>query len=394
MRIFLLTGEPSGDLHGANLARALRELDPQVDIVGVGGTRMRQAGIPLFAESEHWGAIGIAEALRKVPFYWQQLRRLARELRHHPPDVLVPIDFGAFNVRLLQRLQGSGIRTVYFIPPGCWSRHRAPGQLPFLVDAIATPFPWSADNLRSAQAPAKICWVGHPLMEYTRSASTRDDARRQLGISDDRPVIALLPGSRRSEIHYLLTTFFATMQQMTPAPVCLLSVAPSIGKEAIQQFAPANLDIRYFDGMDYQAIPAADAALVASGTATLELACLNVPMVVAYRGSFGSWLQYQFLVRTGALKNIALPNLLAADDVVPEMLQEKANPASLAAEISTLLQDSPQRRKQLSTFSTIRSQLGDGTTSRQTAELVLEIGKSANAATRAHDAATPLVPTE
>ena len=147
MRIFLLSGEPSGDLHGAHLARALRALDPQVSITGVGGSRMRQAGIDLVEESEHWGAIGVAEALGKLPTLYRHMCRLADRLRNDPPAVLVPIDFGAFNVRLLRMLQGSGIRSVYYFPPGCWSRHRAPGQLPFLVNAIATPFTWSAENL-------------------------------------------------------------------------------------------------------------------------------------------------------------------------------------------------------------------------------------------------------
>jgi radical SAM protein with 4Fe4S-binding SPASM domain len=150
MRVFILTGEPSGDLHSARLATALLARDPHIELIGVGGTRMRQAGVRLEMVSEQWGAIGIPEALRKVPYLLLQLNRLQRRLRQDPPDVLVPIDFGAFNVRLLKGLQGSEIRTVYYIPPGCWSRRRPAGQLPFLVNAIATPFPWSAENLRAA----------------------------------------------------------------------------------------------------------------------------------------------------------------------------------------------------------------------------------------------------
>ena len=186
MRIFILTGEPSGDLHGAYLASALRALDPSITLCGVGGTRMAQAGVDLVARSEHWGAIGLVGALAKVPRLCREMFRLQRLLRDDPPDGLVLIDFGGFNVRLLQRLRGTPMHKIYYIPPGCWSRQRGPGNLPFLVDAIATPFPWSADNLRRARAPATIEWVGHPLLDYTLHADSRASARRHLGVADDR----------------------------------------------------------------------------------------------------------------------------------------------------------------------------------------------------------------
>ena len=375
MRIFLLTGEPSGDVHGAELARALRARDPQVQLVGVGGPRMEDAGVQLSDRSEHWGAIGIAEAVGKIPRLLRICRRLVRKLRADPPDVLVLIDFGAFNMRLLKMLRGSGIRAFYYIPPGSWSRTRQPGELPFLVEAIATPFSWSADNLRSAGAPARIEWVGHPLSEYTRQSATRAQARAALQLGGEQPVLAIVPGSRRSEVHYLLDVFFAAAQLLQPAPVCLLSVAPSIGEAALRRAAPASLDIRYLDGLDNQRMAAADAALVASGTATLELACLNVPMVVAYRGSFGSWLQYQVVLHTRGLRHIALPNILADADVVPELLQHAASPGGLADAVRPLLTDTPQRKAQLDAFATIRASLGDGNASARTAEMVLAVAE-------------------
>lgn len=370
MHVFLATGEPSGDLHGAHLAHALRAQHPTITISGVGGTRMRAAGVSLFAESEHWGAIGIPEALRKVPgLLWQQ-QRLVRHLRALRPDVLVAIDFGAFNVRLLRRLRGSGIRTVYYIPPGCWSRTRAAGELPWLADAIATPFAWSAERLRAAGGPAQVEWVGHPLLDYCRVDTTRAQARGQLGLADDRPVVALVPGSRRSELRYLLPVFAAALQAMTPAPQVLVAVAPSLGQAAVQRLLPAGLDVRLLDGLDYALMQAADAALVASGTATLELACLGVPMVVAYRGSFASWLQYRIIVRGGGLRFIALPNILADAPVVPELLQDAANPAALAAALTPLVSATPARQAQLDAFTSIRALLGEGQAVSRTATLI------------------------
>jgi lipid-A-disaccharide synthase len=308
-----------------------------------------------------------------VPALLCELVRLIRYLRAHPPDVLVPIDFGAFNVRLLRGLRGSGIRSVYYIPPGCWSRTRAPGELPWLVDAIATPFPWSAERLRSAGGPARIEWVGHPLLEYSTLATPAAAARERLGISPDRPVVALLPGSRRAEIRYLMEPFWAAVARLTPRPLCLVTVAPNVqGAREFEQ-VPSGVEVRWLDGLDYSLLPAATAACVASGTATLELTCLGIPMVVAYRGAWATWLQYRLVARGGRIRHVALPNILADAPVVPEFLQEAAHPAALAAALAPLLGESSERRAQLAALTALRAALGDGQTTVRTAELIAAV---------------------
>jgi lipid-A-disaccharide synthase len=376
MRIFIVTGDPSGDLHGAHLAQALREQDPLITLRGVGGVRMRRAGVELVAESDHWGAIGIAAAVCKVPYLLRQISRLAALLRADPPDVLVLIDFGAFNVALLKKLRGSGIRSVYFIPPGSWSRDRKPGKLPFLLEGIATPFPWSAENLRGAGAPARIEWVGHPLLDYCREAATREEARARLGISSTQPVLALVPGSRQLEVRYLLDAFLAAAQQLTPAPLVLLAVAPSLQNAPQWRALPAGLEIRRLEGLDYSLLPAADAALSASGTATLELACLRVPLVAAYRCSLFGELEARVQARGWGLRYFALPNILAAARVVPEFFQREAHPAALAAALTPLLSDTPERRAQLESFTRLRDMLGTGHACERTATMIREIALS------------------
>ncbi|MHB9110738.1 MAG: lipid-A-disaccharide synthase [Armatimonadota bacterium] len=377
MRIFILTGEPSGDLHGARLAQALTVQHPAVELLGVGGTRMRRAGVRLLMESEHWGVIGIAAALGKLPYLLSRLHAIERILRADPPDVLVPIDFGAFNMHLLRRLNG-GIPTVYYIPPGCWSRHRQPGQLPFLVQAVATPFPWSADNLRAAGAPARVEWVGHPILEYTQVGGTREEARSKLSLRPDRPTVAVVPGSRQEEVRRLLPVFIGALQRLSPAPQVLLTVAPSLGEPSIREIlaraGAQDLEIRLLDGIDYAQVRAADAALAASGTATLELACLDVPMVIAYRSSFATLVQFKIAVRGGQLRFIGLPNILADAPVVPELLQDAATPDALAEALTPLLTDMPARRAQLDAFAGIRANLGDGHACEKAARLVLEVG--------------------
>ncbi|MHB9132969.1 MAG: lipid-A-disaccharide synthase [Armatimonadota bacterium] len=378
MRVFLLTGEPSGDLHGAYLAHALQALDPRITLTGIGGTRMREAGVPLVAVSEHWGAMGVPESLRKVPLLYRQFQWLKRLLLQDPPDVLVPIDFGAFNVRLLRSLRGSGIKSVYYIPPGCWSRRKPAGDLPWLADAIATPFSWSAENLRAAGGPARIEWVGHPLLDYCRTAATRQEARQRLGIDEHRPVVALLPGSRRAELRLLLPGFLTAVRRLSPAPLCLLSVAPSLGEAAVRPYLPAELDIHLMRGIDYDLLQAADAALVTSGTATLELACLNLPMVVAYRSSALAvgiaWVLYRGLSRHEPIRYFSLPNIIADAPVVPELFQRDVQADALVAALTPLLTDTDARRRQITAFNEIRASLGDGTACARTATLVREVG--------------------
>ena len=239
------------------------------------------------------------------------------------------------------------------------------------------PFSWSADNLRQAGAATRIEWVGHPIAEYTRHAASRSEARKALHLSDTQPVVALVPGSRKSEVHYLLNNFFAAVKLLQPAPCCLLSVASSIGQAMIKRYVPFELDIRFLEGIDYQLLPAADAALVASGTATLELACLDIPMVVAYRGSLASVMLYHYLSRTGRIpEHIALPNIVAGAKVVPELLQDYASPQGLLAELQPLMQDSAARRAQLQAFADIRQRLGEGNSSKLTAEMILEVGRN------------------
>jgi len=378
MRVFILAGEPSGDFLGACLASAMRTLVPDVVITGVGGVRMREAGVALVKESDHWGAIGIPEALRKAPALFAHGSQLAALLRAEPPDVLVLIDFGAFNVRFLNMLHAhgwpAGMRAVYFVPPGCWARNRAAGRLPFLVDAIATPFPWSAVTLRTADAPARIVWVGHPVLDACGVRRDRAAMRGELGVTPDAPVLLLVPGSRRAELRYLLPTFLQTVRRLTPRPTCLITVAPSLGEARLRRVLPDDLTIRLLHGIDYDYAQVADAALVTSGTATLEVACLGVPMVVAYKGSWGVNLQVRVLqALKRAPKYFSLPNIIADAPVVPEFFQKAATPTALAAALAPLLIDTPARRAQCDAFTAIRHSLGDGQAILRTAALVCEV---------------------
>lgn len=377
MRVFILTGEPSGDLHGAHLARALRALDPTIEIAGVGGTRMIEAGVQVVINSEHWGAIGIAEALTKVPLLLRRKLQLVKLLRADPPDVLITIDFGYFNVRVIRDVRSAVRRILYYIPPGCWSRQRAAGRLPFMVDAIATPFPWSAENLRAAHGTAQIEWVGHPLLDYCHSDFTRAQARELLSLPADLPVVAVIPGSRSAELKHILPTFLATVKLLKPKPSVLITVAPSLGEARVRAMVPPGMEVRLLRGIDYDLLQAADAALVTSGTATLELAILGMPMVIAYRTGWLTNIQIRILLlnrEKRGLRYIGLPNILADAPIVPELIQESATPELLANALTPLLTDTEQRRAQLTGFHGMRQNLGEAGAVERTAKMVMGLG--------------------
>ncbi|MEI6520535.1 MAG: hypothetical protein WCO98_10945 [bacterium] len=367
--IFIMTGEPSGDYHGAALARELQRIDPELKIIGAGGTRMREAGVEIIADTEQWGAIGIPEALMKLPGIYFAEKKLLKYLHKNCPDVIITIDFGAFNVQFIKDLGDIAAKKLYFLPPGSWSRNRRPGVLPNLVDAIATQFPWSAENLRSANGRARIEWVGHPIIDYCKTSITADEARKNLNVGD-RKVLLLAPGSRTAEFRHLTGAFTAAAQLVPNNPVILLALSPSLREKYAKMNKPANLDIRVLDGFDYNYAQIADGAIACSGTVTLELACLNVPMVVAYRGSWASWVQYKIIEST--IKYMALPNIIDDSQLVPELLQLAASPENLAATITELINPTAARQAQLDGFSRIRAAMGDGGAIEKTAQMVFD----------------------
>jgi lipid-A-disaccharide synthase len=383
MQAFVVAGEPSGERQGAALAAAIRELDPGARISGVGGHAMAAAGVELFCRSVGWAAIGVGEALKKVPALWLKFRAIRRHLRRHPPDVLILIDFGAFNLRLARAVQGSGIPILYYFPPRSWSREPPTGQLTNLVDAIATPFPWSERVLSGGRA--QVRWVGHPLVEQVRPRLSADEARRRWSIDAGERVIAIAPGSRGQELRYLapqLAGAARLLKASTPSLRFVVSVAPGRSHDLMRRrFRRVGIEPILIDGLDPDALQLAEVALVTSGTATLELAILGIPMVVVYKVSPTSQAQYAILRRMrGPLRFIAMPNVIAQRHIVPELLQERAR-ADLIADEARRMLDSPQTREQIRRdLLAVAAELGPPGATNRAAEMALALARTKHVA--------------
>lgn len=376
LRIFMVAGEPSGDQHAALLGAQLRARAP-VQLSGVGQRLMRGAGFELLCDSTGWSAIGVAESLRRVPMLYRRMRMMVRHLLSRPPDLLVLVDFGAFNVRLLRHLQRHGRPpTLYYFPPRSWSRDADYRGLTGLVDRVATPFAWSVERLRTAGIDAT--WVGHPVVDRITPPDPNERAalRRELGLGDASPVIGLLPGSRPQEIQAIGPAVLAAARAIgreRPDARFLLSVAPGVDEARLRgQAEGAGMAERVIlrPGLT-EIVRAADLVVTASGTATLEATAALCPMVVVYRGT--GLMKLEMALRRVRFAYVAMPNIVADEPVVPELLAEDASPERIAGAALNLLEDAAALEEMRTRLQQVRGQLGGPGVSERVAEMALEM---------------------
>lgn len=373
--VFLVAGEVSGDLHGAELARELLALDPTIRLEGIGGHRMAAAGVAVIEDSSAWGLIGWFEAARHVRPFLRRLDATAARLRADPPDVVVLIDFPGFNLALLKRL-GGHIRAVYYVPPMVSIRrgNRA-ARVAALGARLLAIFPFEAEAFR--RVGADVTFVGHPAVDHLRSVEPADRVRHRLGIPAGALVVGLLPGSRRQELANLLSPMLdaaGRMRATDPDVTLLLAMASPIFREAIDAAVTlAGLPITIVDGAR-EVMAASTVLLMASGTATVEAMVLGVPMVVTYRSS---WLTWGFAHLALTVRWAAIPNILANDTVVPELLQGRATAEAMTAHVQALLYDPPARAKMRQRLLTLAEALGPpGAARRAAGEVLTAMGVS------------------
>ncbi len=344
-KIFIVAGEASGDLHGADLTRALLTLDPEVTLVGMGGEQMRQAGVQLLVDAGQLAAVGVTDALSRFAALLRAFRKLRRALGMHNPGLLLLIDFPDFNFWLARASRRIGISVLYYISPQVWAWRRGRIRtLKQLVEKVLVIFPFEEALYREAGVP--VAFVGHPMLDRLRDVPTREIARRQLGCGVSDLILGLLPGSRDGEVRQHLPVLKEAVAQIVraePEVQVLLAVADSLPPRLMETLLHGdNSCIRPICGQTYQVMRAADLLITASGTATLEAGLLGTPMIIVYRVSRLTWWAGRLLVDVPC---IGMVNLVAGRRVVPEILQHEftvervtktalellRNPAALAA---------------------------------------------------------------
>jgi lipid-A-disaccharide synthase len=368
--IMIVAGEPSGDMHGAALARALRSQAPEVRLVGMGGPAMAAAGVERFVDITAEASVGFVEALGRVGLLWRAYRRLRVEIAARPPRALVLIDFPEFNLRLARVARRIGVPVVYFIPPQIWAWRRGRIRtIRRLVSLVLAVFPFERALYRDAGVPVEL--VGHPLRDRIGGTPGRGAARLELGLGEADEVLGLLPGSRRVEIESVLPAMrdaVALIRRQRPSVRFVLALAPTVEREAVEAVLGPGADIRVVEARTYATMRAADVLLVTSGTATLEAALLGTPMIVCYRLSALSEAIVRVLVH---VPWVSLPNLMAGRAVVPELYRQATTGPGLARAALDLLDDSRAQTAQREAFAEIADQMGEGEVSARAARLVL-----------------------
>lgn len=371
--IMIVAGEASADLYGANLARQIRERSPWAVIRGVGGPRMAQAGVKILHEAKDLSLMGFTSVLGSLGKIRRIFFDLTDRMRTEAPDALICLDLPDFNLGLAARAKELGVPVCYYISPQFWAWRR--GRLKKIakrVDRMIVAFPFEKPFYEKVGVDVR--YEGHPLLEIAKPTMSVKAACTHFGLDPDRPVIAVLPGSRKSEIDYLLKPLLEACLILTerhPELQFALAAASTVDRRRLREaLNQAGLPGVVTSDKIYDLLAISRLGLLASGTATLEAALFALPMVIVYRGGRINMAIARKVVQ---LDMIGLPNLIAGEKIVPELIQEEASPEEIAAQAQHLLDDPEAYQKMKDSLAKVRENLQGGRTSDKVAEIVLEL---------------------
>jgi len=373
-RVVVVAGEASGDLHAAKLIRELGQIAPGLAASGIGGPALEKAGVELLFRSEDLALVGFSEVLGKLGHIWRALRGLTAHLKTTRPDLVILVDFPDFNFRLAKAAKRLGLKVLYYISPQVWAwRQKRAQVLARLVDHLAVVFPFEQAFYAGVAPDLPVTFVGHPLLDEEEEWLLR--AREPLPVPAGAELIGLLPGSRKSEIDRLLPLLLkaaAILRHKRPHLHFVLPVAPGLAQAALDPHLEAHPlpGLTVLPGRAAQVMAQSRLLLVASGTATLQAALAEAPMVVVYKTGA---LNYALASRLVKVPHIAMPNLIVGRDLLPELIQGQATPEALASRGLELLENDAARQRMILGLKEIRGRLGGAGASRRAAELALAI---------------------
>jgi lipid-A-disaccharide synthase len=374
--IMIVTGEASGDLHGANLIKAVNTLSADTKFFGVGGQKMAAAGCDILIPSEKLAVMGVVEVIGQLPVIWRSFQQLKRELfGSHKPDALVLIDFPDFNLRLARQAQMAGVPVLYYISPKVWAwRQGRVKKIAQSVDSLAVIFPFEPvlyDGL-----DIRVKYVGHPLLDEFAALGDGVDLRQRLQIPTTKKIVGLFPGSRRSELRYMLETLVASAQLLhdeEPNVHFLVPIANSLKKDEVKAQFGLELPVTFIEAGDatiYDVASHCDTILTVSGTVTLQVALAGTPMAILYKMSPVTYAIGKRLVKVA---HAGLPNIVAGKRIIPEFIQDEATPQALAAEALHVLNDASYADTMKAALRVVQKQLGEPGCSTRVAEMLFDL---------------------
>lgn len=370
-RVLLVAGEASGDLHAAGLVAALRRRDPQIAVRGIAGREARAAGMTTLVDIAEIATLGLTEVAEKGRALWRSYRMLRREITERPPDVLVLIDFPEFNLALSAVAKRRGVPVFYYVSPQVWAWRRGRVQkILRRVDRLAVLFPFEPAVYGHSE---KVSFVGHPLLDRVRTTRDREQTLTAHGLDPAKRLVVLLPGSRRREVERLLPEMAGAAERLATRGTLqfAIALAPTLSRALVEPLATGRrVALPLIEDDAYNLIAAADLVLTASGTATLEVALLERPMVIMYRASPVTYMAGRALIH---VPWIGMPNLIAGRAIVPELIQTGASAANIAREAEAILSDPVRERTLRADLVTVRRALGEGGAAERTADLMLAL---------------------
>lgn len=376
--VFIIAGEASGDLHASHLARELLNIDSSLVLKGMGGENMRRAGVDILIDASELAVVGLFEVLANYRTIKRALESIKKTISDNPPDLLVLVDYQEFNQRLAAYAKSIGVKVLFYIGPQVWAwRPKRVYKMAKIVDQMAVIFPFEVDLYKEAKVPVEF--TGHPLVEEVVADKNPEQARKTLEL-EELTTIGLFPGSRRGEIKRVLPIQLKTAKKLLKANPDLqfvLPLAESLSEDVLDPFIEDIVDLRIavINGKPYDVMQACDAIITASGTATLEIALMGIPMAIVYKIS---WLSYFILKFIVSIKWIGLVNIVADKYIVQEFLQGKARPGKIAREIQRILSDKDYNDTMRRELSLIRDRLGDKSGSTHIAQLAYKMLDHAN----------------
>lgn len=357
--IMIIAGEASGDMHGAHLVREMLRINPALNFYGIGGNKLKQEGVHLLASASDMAVVGLTEVVSKLGSILKIMRMMKRSLDERRPDLVILIDYPDFNLPLAKAARKKGIKVFYYISPQVWAwRKSRIVQIKKTVNKMAVILPFEVDTY--AEQGFDVNYVGHPLLDRVAMHYSKQESRKKFNLDEDKITVAILPGSRLSEVRKLLPELLQAAEILTRQIKDIRFVLPLADtlEEAVitEMTSPFKVKVRIISGHTYDVISCADLALVASGTATLETGLLGVPMVIIYKVSFLSYVLGKLFVQ---VKNIGLVNIVAGKTVVPELIQGDASGKRIAGEALAILNSKEKKQKMIKELEALRDKLGE-----------------------------------
>ena len=369
-KIFVITGEYSGDIHAGRVVEILKKQDPEIEVHGIGGENLKNAGATLFCDHSKMSAFGFN---LKMAIEHLSLEKDVCEyiLDEYKPDLVLLIDYGTFNLRVAKRLRGKGIKIVHYIPPQVWAsrKWRIKGIKKY-VDKVLCIFPFEVEMYQNEGIDVHYC--GHPLVKQLPVKANKEEFFLKYNLDINRPLVSIFPGSRPLELHFLAKTFINAakkLQKRHPEIQFCISHAPNLSDTVFDKYIK-NTDIKIIKGDNHALLSVSDSLILASGTVALEASLYQTPMIIGYKGP---WLLYLIYLMVRCIKNVSLPNIITGKEIVPELVQGKFKVDNICYETERNLYDKEYRTNFINSLGEAKSILSDKYSAQEVANCILEI---------------------